>query len=271
MRARSRKLSVQLTPLLDLLLIVMFAQLLDVRGHEADSRQVAGEAQAAQEKLTEQLASLEQAQADSLDELRKLRDRNEELAGNLAQRTSDAETAEERLDRALAQQRVLGELVTELFQVPPNDLEELFNEGRTPPIAESPEELQRLRERFREMSEQSAGAMILHLLSYEEIRKRCDVWNLHVDGKGIAEFDTGAQTFRLRVSSADFEQELFRVYKSIPQPKSLVIVLLTYDRDSRKAVTDAVEDAIPRLLDRMREDSGGRARFEYANLGIRVE
>lgn len=271
MRARSRKLGVQLTPLLDLLLIVMFAQLLDVRGHESDNRQIAGDVAAEQDRMTQQLAELEEAHSRSLSDLERLRDRNQALEEGIATSTSDAETTEARLEQALAQQRVLGELVTELFQIPEEDLAELLNEGRTPPIASSPEELERLRERFREMSEQRAGQMILHLLSYEEIRKRCDVWNLHVDGQGIAEFDTGDQTFRLRVNSTDFEEELFRLYKSIPQPKSLVIVLLTYDRDSRKPVTDTVADVMPDLLDRMREDSGDRARFEYANLGVRVE
>jgi hypothetical protein len=271
MKARSRKLAVQLTPLLDLLLIVLFAQLLDVRGHEAESRQLAGEAVADREQMTDELAELNEAHSRSLRELEALRERNQALEESAAESAHDAEETDARLDEALARQRVLGELVAELFQIPPEDLEDLLNEGRVPPIAESPEELARMRERFREMSEQRSGEVILHLLSYEEIRKRCDVWSLHVDGQGIAELDTGDQTFRVRVNAADFADELFRLYKTIPQPKSLVIVLLTYDRDSRKVVTDTVVDAMPGLLDRMREDSGGRARFEYANLGIRVE
>ena len=31
------------------------------------------------------------------------------------------------------------------------------------------------------------------------------------------------------------------------------------------------EEVLPRIVDRMREDSGGRARFEYADLGVQVD
>jgi hypothetical protein len=269
--SRFRKVAVHLTPLLDMTLIVFFAQYIEARQRSLEDTAAAQSAAADREKTALELGQLE-VDFSRLQELLEERRQSEAAARDaseaLQSRISQTETD---LDRALAQQRVLGELMIELFQIPPEALQAVLDPNRDPPIAASSEELARLRERFREMAQQDAGPMIRHLLSYEEIRKRCDVWELHIDQSGVASFNTGMQTFRIRVVPEDFERRFFDVYKSLPQPKGLVILLLTYDRASERRVTRPVQDAVPRIVDRMREDSGGRARFEYADLGVQVD
>jgi hypothetical protein len=56
----------------------------------------------------------------------------------------------------------------------------------------------------------------------------------------------------------------------LPDPKSLVVVLLTYDRGTRLIVTEALAQTMPRITRRLAEDSREAVRFEYADLGIRV-
>lgn len=269
--SRFRKVAVHLTPLLDMTLIVFFAQYIEARQRSAADAEAAGNAQEQRDATAAELASLQaeygRLQA-TLEEARQAERAIRVESDDLRVRSAQAETD---LDRALAQQRVLGELMIELFQIPPEAVQEVLDPGRDPPIAASPEELARLRERFREMAQQDAGPMIRHLLSYEEIRKRCDVWELHVDQTGVASFHTGMQTFRIRVVPDEFERRFFDVYKSLPQPKGLVILILTYDRASERRVTRPVQEMLPQIVDRMREDSGGRARFEYADLGVRVD
>jgi hypothetical protein len=68
-----------------------------------------------------------------------------------------------------------------------------------------------------------------------------------------------------------FEEDLFRKYKSLPQSKDLVILLLSVDRRSERQFVQPVRAALPRVVDRMRADAGGRTRFEYADLGVRLE
>lgn len=268
--SRFRKVAVHLTPLLDMTLIVFFAQYIEARQRSLYDAAAAQAADAERARTAIELGQL----AVDYDELKAMLEQRQQAEAE-ARGASEAlqvkvTQTEMDLDRALAQQRVLGELMIELFQIPPEALQALLDPNRDPPIAASPEELARLRERFREMAQQDAGPMIRHLLSYEEIRKRCDVWELHVDQAGVASLDTGMQTFRLRVAPDEFERRFFDVYKSLPQPKGLVIVLLTYDRASERRVTRQVQEALPRIVDRMREDSGGRARFEYADLGVQV-
>jgi len=270
-RSRFRKVTVHLTPLLDMMLIVFFAQYLEAQQRTNSVVEAATAADQGRDDLEVALANLQTSQQTLTDALAQSQAELDRLRSDAGEQQSQLDAAQDNLEQALARQRVLGELVTQLFQIPEEQINAILDPARQPPISESPEELQRLRDRFRDMAQQDAGPMIRHLLSYEEIRKRCDLWELHIDELGVATFDTGGASFRFRIVPEEFEQKLFDYYKSLPQSKGLVIILLTYDRGSQRIVTRPVQQALPELVARMREDSSGRARFEYADLGVRVE
>ncbi|MBL8849911.1 MAG: hypothetical protein JNG89_09510 [Planctomycetaceae bacterium] len=271
MRVQPRRIALQITPLVDTLLIILFLQYLDSRQQQeatlaaaASATQDGGRAAAA---LVES-QSREQSTRLELDRLQ----------SDLARLTSESQAQSERavqaeadLERAAAQQRVLGELLAELFKLPPDDVAAVLDPARDPPLAASPQDIERLKQKFAEFAENSPGAMIRHLLTYDEIRKRCDLWDLFIDASGIATLDTGASQIRFRVQPETFSDELFRRYKSLPQSKDLVIVLLSVDRRSERQFVQPVRAALPQLIDRMRADSGGRTRFEYADLGVRLD
>ncbi len=170
------------------------------------------------------------------------------------------------LDRALAQQRVLGELTSQLFAVPP----ELVSQALTPANVD-PRQQEKLQQRFRELSLEKSSRMIRHLLSYDELRKRIDLWELHIDGSGWVTFKAGDVERGFRAADTqEFETRLYEIYKSLPQSKSLVVILLSYG-DARADQREAAIEALPRVTERMREDSIGRARFEYAILGFQPD
>ncbi|QDU36377.1 hypothetical protein Mal4_06620 [Maioricimonas rarisocia] len=271
MKRPSRKIALHLTPLLDLLLIVIFAQYMEVRQQETSTLQAAEAAAESREEAVTRLANLQEMHELASGELARAQQQAVELSMRNAQLREEAMRTEQALEQVRAQQRVVGELLTELYAIPQEDVERILDPTREPPIADSPEAQERLRQRFREMAEQDSGRMIMHLLSYEEIRKRCDVWKLHIDENNVATLDTGSRTFRFRVVPEQFEDHVFGLYKSLPQPKGLVIILYTYDRDTRVSITETIGQALQDLVGRMREDSGNRTRFEYADLGIRPE
>jgi hypothetical protein len=259
-----RRIALQITPLIDTLLIVLFLQYLD-------SRQQA-------ERTMGQAAAVERDAGMAVNQLADVRQQLERARATIAileqasmEREQRAAQAEGDLELALAQQRLLGELMRDLYQIPAADLEAVLDPARDPPVARSPEEIERLRARFREMAEQTPGDAIRHLLTYEEILKRCDVWSLVIDGDGIATFSAGDQSFRIRVVPEQFEADFFERYQSLPQAKGLVIIVLTYDRASQRQFVQEVRRALPELVRRMREDSGNRTGFEYADLGLRIE
>ncbi|WP_437202707.1 hypothetical protein [Planctomicrobium sp. SH664] len=274
-----RRLTIQLAPLVDLLLIVAFCQFLEVqeKSEELSKQSVVAVADrdAALARLNAALVELQSV--DQRLQAASARALAAEL--HVAADKDRLEQSQGDLERALAQQRVLGELVTQLFQIPPDDVARIFDPARAAPGSQSPAELQQLKEKFQSLGLEKPGRMVEHLLSYEEIRKRCDVWDLHVDAQGVATVTAGNRSTRIRVITDEpdsvaverFAADLYNWYRTLPQPKSLVLVLLTYDRSTRILVTSRVRQALPVVVARMQADSAGRTRFEYADLGFRVE
>lgn len=259
MNARHRRrLTLQLTPLLDMLLTVIFLQYLAVRESERETIEAAAEVRAESKTLAS--------------EAEQLRLRNAALEGAQLQ-------SEQRLQQAANRQQAMGTLLKAMFQLSEEELAGVLDAARTSPVGETPGRLQALRDKVREMGNASPERMVRHLLTMDEIRKRCDVWELHIDRESVAILDTGDRTPRLRINLSEgedadirrFADELVAIYRTLPQPKSLVIILLTYDRGTRLTVSEGVAAALPKVVDTMRQASGGLTRFEFADLGVRLE
>jgi hypothetical protein len=258
----------QLTPLLDMLLIVIFMQFIDVREREATTVGEARRAIQRSEQAEAELADLQTTYEQAVDALQQatalmnqLKFRNESLTDQTEQLQFDVE-------RALAQQRLLGELVVQLFDVPQSVVADVLTpEGAARPAA-SAEQQEFLEARMHELSLQNAGRMIRHLLSYEEMRKRCDLWELHIDETGWFTLRAGKEQRGFRATTPqEFSDRLYAAYKSLPGSKSLVVILLSYG-DARADVREAAIQGLPRVTERMRQDTGGFVRFEYAVLGF---
>src|SRR5690606_13175483 len=145
MRPLGRRLHFQLMPLLDLLLIMIFSLYLEVRLRDETSVDAAEQrAAAAEARLTEERAAL------AVD--------RERLAAT-------ARENEQRLDDVVAQQQRAANLVAELFDVPQN----LIDDALRPLPAGSPprtaDEVERLRQRFRDLAALRGSDVIEHLFS----------------------------------------------------------------------------------------------------------
>jgi len=255
----------QLTPLLDLLLIVIFAQFMEMR--ETTNREVT-----AAESNAEVIASEHAENKEQLETTRKQRQKldleverlKEELELQRLQMT-------ESLNRAIKQRDVVGQLVSELFQVPDEYIEKALS-PRTPlEQTRTKKEIEKLLEQFRELSQKSGHEVVKHLLTYQEVTKRCDIWEVYVAENNTIQFVTDDETFEFRArTAAVFSERLFQYFKSLGQPKSLVIILFSYG-DAVGGVRRAAMDGMPLATDRMRSDSNGRTRFEYANLGYNAK
>lgn len=250
MKAR-RRLVFQLVPLLDLMLTVIFLQYLAVREREEETRAAAASAESTAQDLAGRVATLE----------------------------TEAREATVRGNQAVERQAAMGRLLATMFDVPEAKLNEILETLRTSPVGDSLAERNALREKVQGMANATPGQMVHHLLTYEEIRKRCDVWELHISAESVATLDTGDRQPRLRINLSEneaveierFGDDLVSLYRGLPQPKSLVIILLTYDRQTRLAVTEAVAGALPGVVDKMRQAGGGLTRFEFADLGVRLK
>jgi hypothetical protein len=225
-----RRLVFQLTSLLDLLLIVMFAQYLEMRVQE--------------QELVESLAAQKQS-----------------FERELWQRSTEVSLSRQQT------QRLMG-IMTEIFRLNPDEMAKLVPVELGSPNAVpdksrmTPREEQRLRD-----------GLVRHLLTHDEMRKRIDLWQLHLDSTGVVSVNTGRgqPPTMIRVTSAEqVAEDLFTLSKAIDQPKSLVVMLLTWG-DARFGQRQEMERGLELATERMQRDAGTRSRFEQATLGYRPD
>jgi len=243
-----RRIRFQLTPLLDLLLIIIFAQFMEVR--EATAR-------------TENTAEVKYQQR-----LTELEDSARRYKSRIDQEHSDRQKElNESFRKILVQQQRSGDILSELFDVPREMIEDALK-LRDPSRAATDEESEQLRQRLSEFSKKRGRSVIRHLMTYDEIRKHCDVWELYVAENGTFQFSNGTvmRDFRAETAS-EFEDSMYEVYKSFDQPKSLVVILFTFG-DARAGIRQMGIDAMPNVVARMRKDRGQRNWFEFAILGF---
>jgi hypothetical protein len=260
MKPAPRRLTFQLVSLFDLLIIVVFAQYLDL--NDSAQRKVAQASDLA-EKLKRQHAAESRLLGDGRilreleDEIERQALEHEQFKQAAAQR--EFELAEESR-RSRDDLTRLGGLVAELFDLPATELDRLLR-------SRTAEEAERIRRALRELSAGHGGEAVRHILTLAELEKRCDVWQIHIGDDNAYTFEGGGRKSRFRADDVErFATELFRLYKNLPQPKSLVLMLVSWGDAELRARAAAV-NGLELAAERMRADSDRRSRFEYAVLG----
>ena len=278
-----RRLTFQLTPLLDLLLIVIFAQFMDtqettarieqraeqqVEQAESKAKKYSELRDAARQKsiaLAEQNAQVEREAEQSKQTAVEL----EQRMRNMQQRSEKkSQELSEQLKVAQAQRNRVGELVQELFQLPDSILDPLLDARVDPDSEQTREKLEQLKQQLEKLARARSEDVIKHFLTYDELTKRSDIWELYLTENGLFRLKIGKQTTDFRADSPEvFVDRVYSFYKTVPQPKSLVIILFSYG-DAKASVRFAATQGLPLVAERMRADSSGRTRFEYAVMGF---
>lgn len=241
MTAARRKVTLNLMPMLDLMLIVIFAQFLAMRDQSQQD-----EARAAQA-------------VSSAEEQRQLLE-VERLA--IAEQRREAEAVSE---KAFDQRDLVGQLASELFDLPDDTIDRLMKQrfADDPPTEQ---ELAEMRQEFRKLRGRRGHEVLKHLLTFHEIRKRCDVWEVYVDSDVISLKSNGEETSFRADSPQSFASQLFNSYRQSPQPKGMVLIVLSWGKP-RLQVFNAAMKGFPQAIQQMQADSRDRTRFEYAILG----
>ena len=153
-----RKVTLNLMPMLDLMLIVIFAQYLAMRDQSQHE-----EARAAQA-------------VSSAEEQRQLLE-EERIA--IAEQRREAESIAE---RAFDQRDLVGQLASELFNLPDETIERLLKQRFVddPPTEK---EIDAMKDEFRKLRGRRGQEVLKHLLTFHELRKRCDLWEVYVDSE----------------------------------------------------------------------------------------
>ncbi|CAD77531.1 MAG TPA: hypothetical protein DDX19_18070 [Rhodopirellula baltica] len=240
-----RRTRFQLTPLMDLLLIIVFAQFLEMREtSQEQTQEIEQERQALLDEQTMWRAERDQAVADR----------------NMALATQQANTQD--VSRALEMLRGWLNLDAESSE-----------QANLRSSADSGDVIARAIERSRQLASADPNTLIRFLVGHDELLKRAEVWTVHARETGDVVFDASGYTETFRLESRrqaqrteEIADRLFAAYKQSPQPKGLIVVLVSYAPRSVAGVYQPLIDAMPATLERLRADTP-TSRFEYTILG----
>lgn len=258
----SQSIRFQLTSLMDLLLIIVFAQYLEfhssqTRVEENAEREVAEARQLAQGELDAKLAELD-----------RLRQRIEQEKAQLqSQRDASLSQAADADRRLELTQNVIKRLLD-------LDADVVDSERSSEESLAALDDASALSSRISEMD----GAQLLRfLVGYDELLKRADLWTIHVSDRGDIEIVTGpepddATSFRLEgqtqpARTASFIQQMRTAYSQMQQPQAMVILLVSYSPRAIAGNFQPVLDGLPNLVDQLEADFDGRTRFEFSVIG----
>ncbi|MDB5339925.1 MAG: hypothetical protein JWN70_5544 [Planctomycetaceae bacterium] len=244
-RAR-RRITLQLIPLLDLLLIVLFAQFMQIQ--EVSKKQAVRTEEA------------EKAVATSAAQLAADRAELARLQGEIERERLSLSVS---LKTALGDRDQVSKLAAEMLKLPEETIRKALN-------SKSEEEVNRLRKLLAGLPSPKAADVVHQLATLSELRRTCDVWQIHIDDSSVLRVSvppTAATSFRAE-SPAEFDRRLFDWFKTLPPPKSVVIIQLTWG-DATFGTKYAAKEGLVKCAERMRKERSGHSIFEYVVLGFR--
>lgn len=245
-----RRLALQLTPLLDLMLIVMFSQYLENRNRSVIAEEVLQNERQQIERQRQDMKQELQQQQEKLDDLR--------------------QTYDARFRSLLGQHRAVGDLLTRSLNLPEqavNEVVALRAEGSAEDAARLESAVDRLQARIPLQGKE----LFRFLLQVDEMQKHVSVWEVHIAENGKATIQDGSRS--ATVDYADEEElagRLFESSKSFGDPRNLVLILLTWG-DAQLGARQKATNGIPLLLDRLRKDSAGIRWYDFSIIGYRAE
>ncbi|MBL8818918.1 MAG: hypothetical protein JNL58_23015 [Planctomyces sp.] len=254
MKKSRRRLALQLTPLLDLLLIVIFAQYMEVqqRAQSAEDELNAGKA-----TLSERERSLEVQIATRQQELT---EENNRLRAEYA----------DRFESILDQQQRAGSTLAVALNLPGELIEQLAKLRSTGNTADA-ERLEQAAARVHSLMESRGREFLQFVTRVDEMQKHVSVWEIHVQDNGQALLTDGQQQSVVGfTTSEEFASRLFESSKQLSEPKILVLVLLTYG-DTQAGLRRRATDAMPELIERLRKDAGMTRWYDFSLMGYRPQ
>lgn len=249
-----RRLTFQLTPLLDLLLIVIFAQYMEVQQAAQSGEQQVQDHQAALElQFQQRRQDLESAHATTMRSLQATEHRYAE-----------------QLQSIVDQHRQVGATLADTFDLPKRLMEEALQLETAGQTGDA-ERMEQAAERLQKILQSRDSELLQFVVRYDEMQKHVSVWELHLLDNGQALFTDGKQTQRLDFASAnEFSARCLEASKAFEEPRPLTLILMTYG-DTQAGVRRNAVDGLPSLVQRLREDAGGTRWFDYSLMGFRPD
>lgn len=271
-----RKLTFQLTPLLDLLLIVIFAQYMEVQ-QKAESAQ--NDLRDREVQLQEQFAAkqteLEQEYSEREARMERVyssreADLQEKLDREQVAVSETREQIREHLESIIKQHEQAGTVLAEALNLPGELLKEVLR-VRADAGPDQAARLEATVDRMQQVLESRGEELLQFVLRYDEMEKHVSVWEIYIQDNGQALFSDGGRSSLIAFANTEeFVSRAFESSKSFTEPRPLVIILLSYGSPQAVQVRRAT-DALPLLVERLRKDSGNTRWFDFSLMGYHAD
>jgi hypothetical protein len=269
-RSRNRRITTELTPLIDTVTILLFGVMINsVVRRELDTKQAVETAVQAVAESGEVRRALDVAARDrdrALTESARLIERIDELEGRLGRSEAQRRAADR---RHLQEKLNLADAIAGLLQM--DDPQRLL--FRTQLQKLSGAQAQQLRQAVDQLRERQDPVQVYKAVRrIEEMQKVFTFIDLHIDDKDFLHVVGNGQPlerFPIRESSAgDIEQAVRRVLEAM-NFNQMVLVLFSYEGAARDLTVERAESAANNLLSQYRASAGGQGRqFRYGRVGL---
>ena len=242
-----RRLALQLTPMLDLMLIVLFSQYLENRERSESQLQNLRQEQAAVEQQ-----ALEQQQI---------------MEQELQRINQIAATYDERYRSILSRHQTAGEVLRSTLNLPQRALQQIL-ELQSEDRVQDAQRLEQAVGRLQTQLDASGDELFRFLMQVDEMQKRVTFWEVHISESGSAVISDGQRQFLADFSSSEeFASRLGMLSQNFSDPHNLVLVILTWGDKASLRYRLSAQQGLPLLLDALRQDAGGTRWFDSSVIG----
>ena len=139
--------------------------------------------------------------------------------------------------------------------------------------ANSPEDAERLTaatQRLQGLMNARGENVFRFLTQVDEMQKHVSLWEVHIQDNGQARLSDGQQSMTIDfLSDAEFSSRLFDASKSFADPRTLVIIMLSWG-DAQGGPRQRATKGMPLLTDQLRRDAAGTRWYDFSILGYRA-
>ncbi len=249
-----RRFTFQLTPLLDLLLIVIFAQYMEVQ-------QTAESSEARIHREQVRLEEKHQRRQQELDS---------EYAVNQQALEATRQRYSEHFKNIIDQHHQAGTTLADTLNLPDRLMQETIKLRTVGQTADA-DRLQQGIDSLQALLESRSSELLSFVIRYDEMQKHVSVWELHLEDNGQGLFTDGTlQQHVTFESSEEFATGCFTVSKAFQEPRPLTLILMTWG-DTQAGFRKHAIDGLPSLVQQLREDTDGTRWFDYSLIGFRPD
>jgi hypothetical protein len=251
-RRPGKRVILRLTPLLDLLLIVMFAQYMELQATTAQQVEAEQVRSAQAQAIRQEFARANQSLQDRIDSLE---ESNRLLRDQVATRRQRQEQLEENLQR-------VTEIAQKQLRIPADVVRHALAEADLDQTRRLEEELQHLRRT-------SLADVVRYLRKNLEFRNHWDVWEVHIDSTDSLRLINNDQVLvdDLFVTSRDSFVQTVGDYFGQAEPKSTVLILLSW-ADASFGTRNLVKAGLDDLQGILRDKWARPKKIHVSTLGF---